>query len=136
VTRLNKCGSCRCDFTSLELFDAHRVGKHRYTYADGPATIGHCQTEPPATGVGSVGIVLGDRADDDEGAATHQLAVTGGRPRAEAWPDEPGVATGAEAGRRGQPRARGPGRQDLVSLVPELDVVVAGARYGTPAQNR
>jgi hypothetical protein len=35
VTPLNLCGSCRRDFTSLELFDAHRVGKHKYSYSEG-----------------------------------------------------------------------------------------------------
>ena len=32
---LNECGSCGHDFTSLESFDAHRVGKHAYTYSEG-----------------------------------------------------------------------------------------------------
>jgi hypothetical protein len=32
---LNKCGACRCDFTSLRLFDLHRVGVHAYTYSEG-----------------------------------------------------------------------------------------------------
>ena len=32
---LNQCGACGHDFTSLRLFDAHRVGRHEYTYAEG-----------------------------------------------------------------------------------------------------
>jgi hypothetical protein len=37
VKPLNLCGACRRDFTSLELFDAHRVGVHAYTYSGGLA---------------------------------------------------------------------------------------------------
>jgi hypothetical protein len=32
---LNQCGACGCDFTSVRLFDAHRVGNHGYTYSEG-----------------------------------------------------------------------------------------------------
>jgi hypothetical protein len=31
---MNECSACRCDFTSLALFDLHRVGKYPQT---GPA---------------------------------------------------------------------------------------------------
>jgi hypothetical protein len=32
---LNECGKCGCDFNSIRLFDAHRVGKHAYLYLAG-----------------------------------------------------------------------------------------------------
>jgi hypothetical protein len=32
---VNLCRACDSDFTSVETFDAHRVGKHAYTYEDG-----------------------------------------------------------------------------------------------------
>ncbi len=32
---LNECAACGHDFTSVELFDAHRVGKHAYDYSPG-----------------------------------------------------------------------------------------------------
>lgn len=32
---LNQCGACGEDFTGVTLFDAHRVGKHAYTFAEG-----------------------------------------------------------------------------------------------------
>jgi hypothetical protein len=32
---LNQCGACREDFTSVKLFDRHRVGVHAYTYSEG-----------------------------------------------------------------------------------------------------
>jgi len=32
---VNLCSGCGSDFTSLELFDAHRVGRHEYTYSEG-----------------------------------------------------------------------------------------------------
>jgi hypothetical protein len=32
---MNLCGRCREDFSSLETFDAHRVGVHEYTYLEG-----------------------------------------------------------------------------------------------------
>lgn len=31
------CGACGLDFTSVQGFDAHRVGKHAYTYSEGSA---------------------------------------------------------------------------------------------------
>lgn len=31
---LNECSSCGCAFTSLTLFDDHRIGKHAYTYSE------------------------------------------------------------------------------------------------------
>ena len=34
---LNFCRSCGQDFNGLTLFDAHRVGKHAYTLAEGAA---------------------------------------------------------------------------------------------------
>ena len=37
MTPLNGCGSCRSDFTSLKLFDGHRIGKHGFTYSEGVA---------------------------------------------------------------------------------------------------
>ena len=30
---MNLCRSCRSDFTSVRLFDAHRVGKHEYDWS-------------------------------------------------------------------------------------------------------
>jgi hypothetical protein len=32
---LNLCRSCNKDFGSVSAFDAHRVGKHAYTYSEG-----------------------------------------------------------------------------------------------------
>ena len=32
---MNYCTSCRHDFASVQAFDAHRVGKHAYTYSEG-----------------------------------------------------------------------------------------------------
>lgn len=32
---MNYCTSCDCDFASVRAFDAHRVGRHSYLYADG-----------------------------------------------------------------------------------------------------
>jgi hypothetical protein len=32
---VNLCRACREDFGSTSAFDAHRVGKHAYTYRDG-----------------------------------------------------------------------------------------------------
>lgn len=37
LSPLNECSACGSDFTSLKLFDAHRVGKHAYTYSEGIA---------------------------------------------------------------------------------------------------
>lgn len=34
---MNFCRSCDQDFSSVELFDRHRVGVHAYTYAQGVA---------------------------------------------------------------------------------------------------
>ena len=34
---LNGCSACGCDFRSLTLFDAHRVGVNAYTYSEGVA---------------------------------------------------------------------------------------------------
>lgn len=31
----NGCGGCGADFTSVSLFDRHRVGTHAYTYSEG-----------------------------------------------------------------------------------------------------
>ena len=31
----NLCRSCRQDFSSVKMFDAHRVGVHDYTYSEG-----------------------------------------------------------------------------------------------------
>jgi len=31
----NGCCACYSDFTSVKLFDQHRVGKHAYSYAEG-----------------------------------------------------------------------------------------------------
>jgi hypothetical protein len=31
---LNECGACGADFTSVVLFDAHRVGKHERDYPE------------------------------------------------------------------------------------------------------
>lgn len=33
----NYCRSCRHDFSSLEGFDRHRVGKHDYLYSEVPS---------------------------------------------------------------------------------------------------
>ena len=38
---MNLCTACGLDFTSVRLFDAHRVGRHEYLYAEG------LQLEPP-----------------------------------------------------------------------------------------
>ena len=38
---MNLCAACRADFTSVRLFDAHRVGVHAYTFAEG------LRLEPP-----------------------------------------------------------------------------------------
>lgn len=38
---MNLCRSCGSDFTSLETFDAHRVGTHEYTFGEG------LKLEPP-----------------------------------------------------------------------------------------
>ena len=32
---MNQCATCGEDFVSLEGFDAHRVGEHDYTFAEG-----------------------------------------------------------------------------------------------------
>ncbi len=32
---MNECGACRQDFSSVELFDRHRVGVHAYTFWEG-----------------------------------------------------------------------------------------------------
>ena len=32
---MNWCSGCREDFGSVSAFDAHRVGKHAYTYLEG-----------------------------------------------------------------------------------------------------
>jgi hypothetical protein len=32
---VNTCRACGSDFTSLETFDAHRVGTHEYTFNEG-----------------------------------------------------------------------------------------------------
>ena len=32
---MNLCDSCHKDFGSVSAFDAHRVGKHAYTYSEG-----------------------------------------------------------------------------------------------------
>lgn len=37
TTLLNECGSCGEDFGSVSAFDAHRVGRHAYTHAEGLA---------------------------------------------------------------------------------------------------
>ena len=34
---MNFCSSCRQDFGSVSAFDAHRIGKHAYTYPEGVA---------------------------------------------------------------------------------------------------
>jgi hypothetical protein len=34
---LNGCSGCGCDFTSVAIFDLHRVGKHAYSYSEGVA---------------------------------------------------------------------------------------------------
>lgn len=34
---MNFCRECRQDFGSVSAFDAHRVGKHAYTYREGLA---------------------------------------------------------------------------------------------------
>ena len=31
---MNRCGACGCDFTSVEAFDAHRVGRHELNYPE------------------------------------------------------------------------------------------------------
>lgn len=31
---MNQCGACRQDFSSLALFDAHRVGRHNLNYPE------------------------------------------------------------------------------------------------------
>lgn len=35
--RMNECGACGLDFGSLGAFDAHRVGRHAYSYSEGVA---------------------------------------------------------------------------------------------------
>jgi hypothetical protein len=35
VRFMNLCRECRKDFGSLSAFDAHRVGKHAYTFGEG-----------------------------------------------------------------------------------------------------
>jgi len=37
MTPRNQCGACGEDFTSVELFDRHRVGVHEYTITEGLA---------------------------------------------------------------------------------------------------
>lgn len=37
MTPLNGCSSCGSNFTSVTLFDFHRVGVHAYTYSEGVA---------------------------------------------------------------------------------------------------
>ena len=32
---MNVCGACGLDFSSVRSFDAHRVGKHAYTWREG-----------------------------------------------------------------------------------------------------
>lgn len=32
---MNLCGSCRLDFGSVAAFDAHRIGRHEYTFKEG-----------------------------------------------------------------------------------------------------
>ena len=32
---MNVCGPCGLDFSSVRAFDAHRVGKHAFTYIEG-----------------------------------------------------------------------------------------------------
>ena len=55
---MNLCRSCSLDFGSLWAFDAHRVGKHAYTYLEGldmdpPCEDGRrCLTEPEMTAAG------------------------------------------------------------------------------------
>jgi hypothetical protein len=34
---VNQCGACGENFGGLTAFDAHRVGKHEYTYSEGLA---------------------------------------------------------------------------------------------------
>lgn len=34
---MNLCGACGEDFSSVKMFDAHRVGRHAYTYSQGVA---------------------------------------------------------------------------------------------------
>jgi hypothetical protein len=34
---MNLCSACREDFSSVSMFDQHRVGKHAYTYSQGVA---------------------------------------------------------------------------------------------------
>ena len=34
---MNLCHSCEHDFSSVSLFDQHRVGRHAYTYSEGVA---------------------------------------------------------------------------------------------------
>jgi hypothetical protein len=34
---VNACGACGLDFTSVTAFDAHRVGRHAYTFKQGLA---------------------------------------------------------------------------------------------------
>jgi hypothetical protein len=38
---MNLCHACGLDFARVESFDAHRVGKHAYTFAEG-ASRGRC----------------------------------------------------------------------------------------------
>jgi len=38
---VNVCGACSLDFSSVQAFDAHRVGRHAYTFKEGLAM------EPP-----------------------------------------------------------------------------------------
>jgi hypothetical protein len=44
MTPLNECGACGHDFTSVELFDRHRVGKHAYMYSEGAKWIRRART--------------------------------------------------------------------------------------------
>jgi hypothetical protein len=32
---MNVCGACGLDFSSVQAFDRHRVGKHAYTFTEG-----------------------------------------------------------------------------------------------------
>lgn len=63
---LNQCSVCGLDFTGVEYFDQHRVGKHEYTFVEGlrmdpPREDGRrCLDEGELAGIGLVRVRPGD----------------------------------------------------------------------------
>jgi hypothetical protein len=76
---LHGCSGCRQDFTSVALFDRHRVGVYSYTYSQGE--IHTWKRRPPV------------RASVPTGGKYQHLPATGPRHYSNGWTDRPFVTT-------------------------------------------